>query len=152
MIPSKFIVLKQLPLNSNGKVDRKRLPSPDFASSIASTVIDFKKPRNAIEECVHSLWCEVLQHAGAQISIEENFFNIGGHSLLLIQLYHRYKSEFGFDTHAFPIAPFLQYGTIAEHAKLIETLKNNMQSTLLQTPQINQGNDYLREISRYYIS
>ncbi|CAF3862123.1 unnamed protein product [Rotaria sp. Silwood1] len=140
MVPSKFIILQQVPLNANGKMDRQRLPIPDFSSSKSSTVIDFKIPRNEIEKRVHSLWCEVLQHVDEQISIEESFFNIGGHSLLLIQLYHRYKSEFGFDTQAISIAPFLQYATIAEHAKLLETMKTNMQSTLLQTMQINQGN------------
>ncbi|CAF3724255.1 unnamed protein product [Rotaria sp. Silwood1] len=139
MVPSKFIILQQVPLNANGKMDRQRLPIPDFSSSKSSTVIDFKIPRNEIEKRVHSLWCEVLQHVDEQISIEESFFNIGGHSLLLIQLYHRYKSEFGFDTQAISIAPFLQYATIAEHAKLLETMKTNMQSTLLQTMQINQG-------------
>ncbi|CAF2828704.1 unnamed protein product [Rotaria sp. Silwood2] len=140
MVPSKFIILQQFPLNANGKVDRKRLPIPNISSSRSSTAIDFKIPRNEIEKRVHSLWCEVLQYVGEQISIEESFFNIGGHSLLLIQLYHRYKSEFDFSSQAISIAPFLQYATIAEHAKLLETVKTKMQSTSLQTMQINQGN------------
>lgn len=143
MIPFKFIILQHLPLNSNGKIDRKRLPSPDSVSLTSPSSISCKMPRNEIEERVHALWCEVLQRDSDQVSIEESFFSMGGHSLLLIQLYHRYKSVFGFDTQNFAIAPFLQYGTIVEHVKLLETMTAvDVQSISSQTIDFNQGNNY----------
>lgn len=93
MVPSMFIVLDQLPLNTNGKVDRKRLPIPDFFSLSTSTKTIYNAPRTEIEERVHDLWCQVLQTPGKKISITTSFFTIGGHSLLLIQLYHHYQSS-----------------------------------------------------------
>ncbi|CAF5004571.1 unnamed protein product, partial [Rotaria sp. Silwood1] len=122
MIPSMFIVLNQLPLNANGKVDRKRLPVPDFSSLSTSTSNTYNAPHTEMEERVHNLWCEVLQTADKKISTTSGFFTIGGHSLLFIKLYHHYQSSFGFDSHTLSITPFLQQATIAEHAKLLETI------------------------------
>ncbi|CAF1305048.1 unnamed protein product [Rotaria sordida] len=122
MIPSMFVVLDQLPLNANGKVERQRLPVPDFASLSTSTTISYGAPRTEMEKRVHDLWCKVLQSIDKKISTTAGFFTVGGHSLLFIQLYHHYQSVFGFDSQMLPITPFLQQATIAEHAKLLETI------------------------------
>src|SRR5579862_275188 len=77
MIPSKFIILEKLPLNPNGKIDRKLLPSPDF-SHLSSTNLqndlELLQPRNEIEVTVHHIWCEIFHHI--QISIDTNIFTI----------------------------------------------------------------------------
>ncbi|CAF1215328.1 unnamed protein product, partial [Adineta ricciae] len=140
MVPSMFIILKQFPLNTVGKVDRNQLPKPNFSTLTSTTnEIDYDKPRNDMEKRVHQLWCEVLQRHDENISINTVFFNIGGHSLLLIQLYHRYRLLFEFDSERLPIASFLQYATITEHAKLLETTKSNdIQSLTQQTFSINE--------------
>ncbi|CAF4044383.1 unnamed protein product [Rotaria sp. Silwood2] len=140
MIPSMFIILEQLPLNANGKVDRKRLPIPDFSSLSVLTTSKYDAPRSEIEQRVHDVWCEVLQPANKKISTTAGFFTIGGHSLLLIQLYHQYQSLFGFDSQMLGITPFLQQTTISEHAKLLESIQFIAgKSKEWQTLHINEG-------------
>jgi hypothetical protein len=118
MIPSMFIILEQFPLNVNGKIDRKRLPTPDF-SSLSSMNNEHKyiEARNEIEKQIHLLWCEILHLK--QISINTSLFSIGGHSLILIRLYHRYTTIFQLDTKTINIAQLFQNPTIAEHGRLI---------------------------------
>ena len=99
---------------------------------------------NQLEKNVHDVWCQVLQCDGQHISTTTSFFSIGGHSLLFIELYHRYQSLFGFDTHVLSIAPFLQQPTIAQHAKLLETITiSDIESTQWHTLHINQGKQIL---------
>ncbi len=120
MIPSMFIVLERLPLNANGKLDRTRLPRPDFSALSSLSTVDenqHTEPSGELEVRVHALWCDVLHFT--RISTNASFFSIGGHSLLLIQLYHRYKTAFDFDTRASSIAHFFQHPSIVDHARLI---------------------------------
>ena len=126
MVPSMFIFLQQLPLNANGKVDRKRLPAPDLSSLSSSTTSNKQhaEPSNELEMCIHSLWCDILKYD--RISINTNIFTIGGHSLLLIQLFHAYKMTFAFDTRLVGIAQIFQHPTIVEHARLIAQARHRM--------------------------
>lgn len=142
MVPSIFVVLEQLPLNSNGKVDRNRLPSIDLSILTKTEVATHSQPENGVEERVHTLWCEVLKLEEDQLSTTANFFSVGGHSLLLIQLYHRYQSSFGFDTRSMTVAPFLRRTTIKEHAKILESSKSVTvtRSDMWQPLLINEGN------------
>jgi hypothetical protein len=143
MIPSIFIVLEKLPLNVNGKIDRKLLPEPDLSSLTLSSPTDSNTPHNQLQQHVHDVWCQVLQCNEKQISINVNFFSIGGHSLLFIELYHRYQSIFGFDSGELSIAPFLQQPTILQHSQLLQTVTIN-HTKLMQwhTLHINQGNNF----------
>ncbi len=141
MIPSIFIVLEQLPLNANGKIDRKLLPSPNLSSLTLSLPSESDVPHNQLEERVHDVWCYVLRIDGQQISTMASFFSIGGHSLLFIELYHRYQLLFDFDTHMLSIALFLQQPTIVQHAKLLEkVITNNMKSTQWRPLHLIEGN------------
>ncbi len=125
MIPSIFMVLKKLPLNANGKVDRKQLPLPSFGSSLLSTNEDqYSEPNDDLERQIHSVWCEILQRT--HISINRNFFAIGGHSLLVVQLYHRYKTIFELNTQTISVATLLEHFTIADHAQLIRHSTNSV--------------------------
>ncbi|CAF1652291.1 unnamed protein product, partial [Adineta ricciae] len=122
MVPSVFTVLKQLPLNANGKVDRQLLPAPDFSSLLSSSTSDVNydqtaEPNTELEARIHSLWCELLGHT--RIPTAASIFSIGGHSLLLMQLYHRYKTTFDFDTQALNIAQLFKHTTIIDHARLL---------------------------------
>jgi aryl carrier-like protein len=129
MIPSIFILLDKLPLNANGKIDRKLLPPPHFSqlsSTQLRTAIGLLLPKNKIEVTVHHIWCEIFQQN--QISIDTNIFTIGGHSLLIMQLSHRYKTEFRLKTNTLSIADLFQHPTIADHAQLIQQAVNNTQN------------------------
>ncbi|CAF0982682.1 unnamed protein product [Adineta steineri] len=140
MIPSIFIILEKIPLNQNGKVDRKQLPLPDFSLSalLSSDISD--TPLNQFEERIHTIWCQVLHSNQNHISKTTSFFSVGGHSLLFIQLYHHYQSVFNFDAHTLSIAPFLQQPTIRQHSQLLQTVPSNDTQTIrCQTLHINQG-------------
>jgi acyl carrier protein len=87
MVPSAFVVLEGLPLTSNGKVDRKALPSPDFSARQHQYVA----PRTEIEKVLCEIWQEVL--GLEQVGIEDNFFQLGGHSLLIVKLLSQLKQK-----------------------------------------------------------
>ncbi|MDJ0580938.1 non-ribosomal peptide synthetase [Crocosphaera sp.] len=86
MIPSAFVLLEKLPLTPNGKLDRKALPTPDF-SAVAQA--DFLPPSTHAEQILAQVWSEVLRLE--QISINSNFFELGGDSILTIQIVARAK-------------------------------------------------------------
>ncbi|CAF4252816.1 unnamed protein product, partial [Adineta steineri] len=118
MIPSFFVILDQLPLNSNGKIDRKLLPPPQFSSTHLTNGIDLLLPTNDIEVSIHHIWCETFKLN--QISTNTNIFTIGGHSLLIMQLFHRYRIEFHSRTNTLSITDLFQHPTIIHHAQLIQ--------------------------------
>jgi len=78
MIPSAFVQLERMPLTSNGKIDRRALPAPDMARP--ETEGGFVEPRTPLEEEVAAAWKQVLNLE--RVAVNENFFEIGGHSLL----------------------------------------------------------------------
>ncbi|CAF1125206.1 unnamed protein product [Adineta steineri] len=140
MIPSFFIILEKLPLNPNGKIDRKQLPSPDFSLSTLLLSDKSDTPLNQFEERIHTIWCQVLHRNEDHISRTTSFFSVGGHSLRFIELYYRYQSLFNFDAHSLSIGLFLQQPTIRQHAQLLQTLlSNDTQTTHWQSQHINPG-------------
>ncbi|CAF1230887.1 unnamed protein product, partial [Rotaria sordida] len=114
MIPGMFIIMEQFPLNANGKVDRKALPQPQRRR----TFVIEHEPQNEIEARVEAIWCSVL--SCDRVSTTTSFFSLGGHSLLLMELYHRYESEFNFDRRALSINMIFSNPTILQHARLLE--------------------------------
>ena len=92
MIPGYFVLLDAMPLNSNGKVDKKSLPDPDGAS--ITDGIDYVAPGNEIEKKLVEIWSEVLEIPKEEISVKSNFFELGGHSLKIVKLYGIIYKEF----------------------------------------------------------
>ena len=89
MIPSVIVLLEQLPLNANGKVDRKALPEPDMD---AQCVDRYVAPRTETEEKIAAIWADVLKLD--KVGIHDNFFQLGGHSLLVMQIVSRIQAQF----------------------------------------------------------
>jgi len=83
MIPSAFVALDSIPRTPNGKVNRRALPAPDQARP--SLDVTFVAPRNEVETHVASIWQNLLQVE--KVSRNDNFFDLGGHSLLLVQVH-----------------------------------------------------------------
>ncbi|HLP60743.1 MAG TPA: amino acid adenylation domain-containing protein, partial [Candidatus Deferrimicrobium sp.] len=79
MVPSYFMRLENIPLNPNGKVDRKALPEP-----VDKTGGDYDAPENEIEEKMAIIWSEVLGIEKSKLSVKANFFDLGGHSLKIM--------------------------------------------------------------------
>ena len=86
MIPAAFVTLAQMPLTASGKVDRKALPKPEHEQREQPVVL----PRTPTEQQLADMWSELL--GLKQVSIHDNFFDLGGHSLLLTQLASRVRN------------------------------------------------------------
>jgi amino acid adenylation domain-containing protein len=85
MIPAAFVRLDDVPLNSNGKLDRSKLPSPNESNRYLNELVI--APRTEIEELIANVWRDVLKLDN--INVHDNFFEVGGHSLLAVQIVAR---------------------------------------------------------------
>jgi acyl carrier protein len=92
MVPGRIVSLERLPLTSNGKLDRKRLPDP---GKYIERRDEFIEPRTDAERTLAKIWGELLRRE--RIGIDDDFFELGGHSLLAAQLTSRIRDAFGRD-------------------------------------------------------
>ncbi|MBN4002010.1 condensation domain-containing protein [Nostoc sp. LPT] len=115
MIPSAFVVLEKFPLTSNGKVDSRALPIPEFKIGLESS---FVAPSTPTQEILANLWAAILRIE--KVGIYDNFFDLGGHSLLATSLLFQIRQAFAID---FPLRCLFENPTIAALSKLIESFK-----------------------------
>jgi amino acid adenylation domain-containing protein/non-ribosomal peptide synthase protein (TIGR01720 family) len=88
MVPATFMVLPGFPLSSNGKVDRRALPSPEIERAALSRA--YVAPRGEVERTLADIWAQVLRVD--QIGVDDNFFELGGDSLLSVQIVARARA------------------------------------------------------------
>jgi amino acid adenylation domain-containing protein/non-ribosomal peptide synthase protein (TIGR01720 family) len=84
MVPALFVVLEALPLNTSGKVDRRALPAPELSREVPEA---YEPPRTPVERTLAEVWAQVLGHE--QVGIHDDFFELGGDSILAIQIISR---------------------------------------------------------------
>jgi amino acid adenylation domain-containing protein len=114
MVPSAFVLLDQLPLMPNGKVDRRALPTPDRARPNLEGA--YVAPRSPVEEVLARAWAELL--GLERVGVRDNFFtDLGGHSLLATQLVSRVRDTFQIEL---PLRRIFESPTVAELAAVIE--------------------------------
>ncbi len=116
MVPSVFLQLETLPLNENGKVNRKKLPLPE--TGLDSAKRSHTDPRSALETELASIWRQVLKNE--KIGVHDNFFEQGGDSLLAIKIVTSVKEAFGVKL---PLESIFEDPTIAELGSQIQKLQ-----------------------------
>lgn len=142
MVPAVFMLLEELPTTSNGsKIDRKKLPEPVYALPE-----EYIPPRDAIEEQLATIWCNLL--GLPQISIQQNFFAAGGHSLLAMQLVLQIQELFQVEL---PLRMLFEKPTIVLLAEVVRQAKPLHAPVAVQTSHPREGKrleDLLTELDQ----
>ena len=129
MVPAAFMTIDALPLNRNGKLDRARLPEPDWSAPGAADAPTL--PRTPTEAALLPIWRALL--ARPTLGVHDNFFHLGGHSLLAVQLVGRVQRELG---KPLTLRSLLAAPTIAELAAVLDEVaaERVMVGPLLRAP------------------
>ncbi|SEF09447.1 non-ribosomal peptide synthase/polyketide synthase [Pseudomonas palleroniana] len=114
MVPAHFMFLAQMPLTPNGKLDRKGLPEPD-ASLLQQQYV---APESELEQQIAAIWAEVLRLP--QVGLNDNFFEVGGHSLLAIQITSRVQAELGLEV---PLVELFQTESLRSYVQAAATFR-----------------------------
>jgi amino acid adenylation domain-containing protein len=132
MLPAAFVFMAELPLTLNGKVDRTALPAPEYQRQSA-TDADVVWPRDGLERQLVEIWEKVL--AVKPIGIGDNFFDLGGHSLLVVRLIAQIERKLSVNL---PLSAVLQAPTIEQLALIVRQKKDSSNAkSLLFVSQTN---------------
>ena len=116
-VPAVYFPLHKLPLNPNGKVDKPALPFPD--TSLEPTASSSKSNLTATQQTIHDIWRSLLPSPPPSIGIEENFFDLGGHSILATRLIFEIRKAFVVNV---PLGLVFDKPTITAQAREVESL------------------------------
>ncbi len=122
MVPAHFVMLERMPLNANGKTDRRALPAPDWARDPDHRVA----PRTPTEQVLAQIWSDVLQVE--RPGIHGNFFELGGHSLLATRIVSRIRETFGLEL---SLRALFEAPTVAELAQRVEGARYDRSGTVV---------------------
>ncbi|WP_246668318.1 non-ribosomal peptide synthetase [Bradyrhizobium elkanii] len=129
MIPTHYVHLERMPLTSNGKIDRSSLPEPT-AENIQPAQV-FAPPSTETEKTLAALWCQLLKLES--IGRHDNFFDLGGESLLVVRAVSRMRKIFGVDVQ---LRNLFERPTLAELAEVIDGMRWVAGSN---TPSLSEG-------------
>ena len=123
MVPSAFVMLEALPLTPNGKIDRQALPTPDLITREAENT--FVNPRNELEKQLALIWEQVL--GVKPIGVKDNFFDLGGHSLLTLRLLNEIEKTLNTKL---PVVALFQLTTIEQIASFFQHEDRSAESSI----------------------
>ena len=126
MLPAYYIWIKEFPRTSSGKIDKKGLPAPEYKRPNTAQV--FKKPTTETQINIANTWSEILKIP--KIGILDNFFEMGGTSLLAQKTVAVLRQNYGYDI---PIIKLYQYPTILELSNYLDPNKESTQSHITIT-------------------
>ena len=116
MVPQHVVALPAMPLTANGKIDRRRLPSPTTIRVSNGGLNKDATPRDSIETKLCRMWEELLQVQ--PVGVHEDFFELGGHSMLAVRLMSGIEKAFD---QRLPLAALMQARTVAELAEMLRS-------------------------------
>jgi acyl-CoA synthetase (AMP-forming)/AMP-acid ligase II/acyl carrier protein len=142
MVPAHFLIIDRFPLTPNGKVDRRALLQLSAAEDQPESVRIFTSPRTGSEKQLANIWEELLGRRG--ISINDNFFHLGGNSLLAMQVISRVATVFRIEL---PVRVLFETPTIAGVAEAIAEFRSQpVRATLIQPIPRNRAADLLARL------
>ena len=112
MIPNIFMWVNDFPLTTNGKIDKKNLPAPEYVRQ--DSAVHLRKPETETEKAVAKVWSEVLQIE--EIGIDDNFFEMGGSSIMAVKVIAEIEKRTG---KRFPLSVLFEYSTVEKFANLL---------------------------------
>ena len=141
MIPTAVVKMEALPLTANGKVDRRRLPAPE--TERLERAGEHVAPRTEVERVIGKIWEEVL--GVEKVGIGENFFDLGGHSLLMVQVHGRLQEAYG---EALSMTELFKYPTVSALAEHLSSKKIEEQAepqAVEISEQLSEGKNRMRQ-------
>lgn len=135
MIPTAFMILEAFPLTSNGKVDRRALPMPDALRP--ELEVAYVVPQTEVEKTIASVWQKALNLE--KIGIHDNFFEIGGHSLLLVTVHSQLQEILNAELSTLDLFRYPTINSLAEYLSSSANKTVSLQETEIQTEKISAG-------------
>lgn len=140
MLPTALVCLPSLPQTINGKLDRNALPAPEFSS-----IEHCKAPKNEQEIKLCNIWSEVLGLSVGSISIQDDFFRLGGDSILAIRLVSKINQEL---KSRIKVKDIYELGCISNIIEFINSTKDNFKNDEVYLPfSLVESKNYLNDIS-----
>ncbi|TBR57010.1 non-ribosomal peptide synthetase [Westiellopsis prolifica IICB1] len=135
MLPTAFMILEALPLTSNGKVDRRALPTPNALRP--ELEVAYLVPQTQLEKTIASVWQKALNLE--KIGIHDNFFEIGGHSLLLVTVHSQLQKILKLELSTLDLFRYPTIYDLAEYLSQSQNQTASLQETDIPTEKISAG-------------
>jgi acyl carrier protein len=130
MVPTRILEIENVPLSANGKIDRRALPNPDEIRDVSALVA----PRTDLERILVGMWSTTLGLAVEKIGAVDNFFDLGGNSLLLVKVSGMIAKQFGIQLR---VTELFQSPTVESLARFLE----NVRGTVQEEPEPDDARD-----------